>query len=692
MANKKANFFSKIIYKFLSLPLRLKISIPYLFIATLLAGLATFQVSVSFAETLESRLRAQLEDGAARVAEAVIDIEERHLQMLRTMSFTTGVPEALDAKDSETLQELIFPIMLNQDITYVELLDTTGQPVITWHKTSSTGREYEENIATDYAAWDIVQAILTKEQDELGTRFADVIETPWGPALYTSGPVQSRDGELRGVLLVGTPLEAVALELRDVSIADISIYSPEGIPTASTLIMDASTRLTPELHTQIQTLMQAENPTILLRNIQSNERQYIETLEPFHIRAAATGWNIGISLPESIITDVQGPNLWQLILIFAFGILALVGLGVIIAQIIALPVFRLVSATEQVSDGDFDLQVEVSANDELGYLTKGFNLMVTELQQREFIRDVFGKMVSEEVREAVLEGSIVMGGELRDVTVLFTDIRGFTSFSEQLNPQEIISALNDFFGVVSKATKRHHGMINSYGGDSALVVFGAPIERPQLTSIEQAIRAAMDIRLGATLLNAQRISENLHPLHFGVGINSGQVIAGNLGTEDRFEYTVIGDAVNIAARLQGLARRFPSTPLLITAENVAPVNEQLDINFKDLGKFDLKGKEKSVGIYGILETSSAIPEGFALFDTSKYPRVIALLASYLHCMSYTPEIVAKALEIDIAIVENWLKVAQENPKIVGDILVAEFSLPRSITNRLKLVPVESEEA
>ncbi|MFQ5616058.1 MAG: HAMP domain-containing protein, partial [Anaerolineales bacterium] len=430
----------------------MKISVPYLILATLLAGLATFQVSRGFKTTLERRLLGQLADAAARVVEGVIDIEANHLKMLRTITFTIGVPEALSNEDLDSLHELVFPSIVNDRMYFVEILDKTGAPLATWHYLGSPGF-YEESETTEYSSWPLVERILAGGSDDLGNKFAEIVDAPWGLSLYTGGPIVTDQNEFLGIILVGTPLEEAVTELRNISVTDVTVYAPSGEPGASSLSLVPSTRLTSEQQAQVK-----ENPDeIPIRIITASQRNYVEALKALSIRGKPSGWYLGVSLPEALISDIQGVNIWQLLLIFAVGVLALIGLGVLVAQTISSPVSRLVQATERVSGGELDFQVSVQADDEIGFLTAGFNQMVEGLRVREFITEVFGRMVSEDVREAVLHGQIAMGGEVRPVAVLFTDIRGFTSLTETHPAEEVIATLNEFFAVISLATKKHQG-------------------------------------------------------------------------------------------------------------------------------------------------------------------------------------------------------------------------------------------
>jgi class 3 adenylate cyclase len=668
---------AKLRFRLLSAPLRLKISIPFLIVATLLALLATFQVSISFSSTMERRLRGQLEDGAARVAEGVTEVESRQLTQLRALRFTQGVAAAVVALDRQALDSLAFPQIVNDQVWFADILDLNGQLVQNWHLTANGS--YVSSDQTDYSSWAIVQAVSTGETDEQGDKFIAVQETPWGLALYTAGPIHDESGNRIGVALVGLPLQAFVNELQTLSVADVSLYNPAGQLTTSTLSVDLTGFGSQELAAVI-----ADPDELPLYEVAADQRTYFEAVAPLYLRESNSGWFVAVSLPESLLTDFSGTNIWQLVLIFGLGVVALIGIGLLVAYLIARPIYGLLEATQRVSRGEFDQQVPVFANDEIGQLTRGFNSMVANLKEREWVNEIFGKMVSQDVREAVLNGQVSLGGESRPVTVLFTDMRGFTTMAEKVSPEEVIAVLNEFFSVISAATSKQGGLINRFGGDSALVVFGAPIQRPLFDSVKSAVQAAIDIRLGLAELNASRISQGLFPLRFGIGINSGTVVAGNLGSEDRFEYTVIGDPVNTAARLQGVAKQFPKTPLLVTAASVDPVKKQLGVNLKNLGDFSLRGREQEVKIYAILESFEAIPEGSQLFDPDQ--RLHAFIACYLYAKGHTIPTIAETLQVWEQDVNNWFSEAISAPESVVRILSTGFGLDQNEATRLWNLP------
>jgi adenylate cyclase len=191
----------------------------------------------------------------------------------------------------------------------------------------------------------------------------------------------------------------------------------------------------------------------------------------------------------------------------------------------------------------------------VGLLQGGFNRMVGGLRDRERIRDLFGRHVGVEVARAALAGGIEMGGEVRDVAVLFVDLVGSTRLAASRPPAEVVALLNGFFAVVVDVVARHGGWVNKFQGDAALAVFGAPV----------ALDGAPDRALAAARELAARLRAEVPEVHAGIGVAFGAAVAGNVGERRRYEYTVIGDPVNEAARLSELAKSEPQRVLASSA-------------------------------------------------------------------------------------------------------------------------------
>jgi adenylate cyclase len=214
------------------------------------------------------------------------------------------------------------------------------------------------------------------------------------------------------------------------------------------------------------------------------------------------------------------------------------------ARAVADPVRSVRDAVDQVEAGDLDTRVPVFDGSDLGLLQAGFNRMSDGLREREELRDLFGRHVGEGVARAAMERGIELGGEELEVAVLFVDLVGSTAIAAERPPQEVVALLNEFFGVVVEVVEDHGGWINKFEGDAALAVFGAPLPLDDAAGCALAAGRAL----------ARRLGRDLDGLDAGIGISAGRAVAGNVGSEARFEYTVIGDPVNEAARLCELAK------------------------------------------------------------------------------------------------------------------------------------------
>jgi adenylate cyclase len=221
------------------------------------------------------------------------------------------------------------------------------------------------------------------------------------------------------------------------------------------------------------------------------------------------------------------------------------------ARAIADPITAVGRGLARVSEGELDVHVPVDDGSEVGLLQAGFNRMADGLRERERLRDLFGRQVGEDVARAALREGVRLGGEERHVGALFVDVIGSTALALAVPPTEVVRVLNRFFRVVVEVVEVHGALVNKFEGDAALCVFGAPVGRADPAG--DALRAARAL--------AGRLARELPEVDFGVGVSAGTAVAGNVGAERRFEYTVIGDPVNEAARLCDLAKQRPDRVL-----------------------------------------------------------------------------------------------------------------------------------
>jgi class 3 adenylate cyclase len=249
------------------------------------------------------------------------------------------------------------------------------------------------------------------------------------------------------------------------------------------------------------------------------------------------------------------------------------------------PIRDLQKATEAVREGRYDHQVPITTADELGELGAAFNQMVAGLAEREQLREAFGTYLDEEVAEYILSEGITAGGRKVDVSILFCDVLGFTQFASEADAQEVVSELNKLFEVIVPIIARHRGHIDKFVGDGLLAVFGAP-ERLD-DHADRAVLAATEI---AEAVNGP----GSDMMRVGIGVNSGEVVAGSIGGAGRLNFSVIGDAVNVAARVEEATRAL-GDDVLITAETRTRLGYTVEVAPR--GPQQLKGKEEPVELF-----------------------------------------------------------------------------------------------
>jgi adenylate cyclase len=254
----------------------------------------------------------------------------------------------------------------------------------------------------------------------------------------------------------------------------------------------------------------------------------------------------------------------------------------------------LVRAMKHVERGDLDVHLHVTTTDEFADMYEGFNRMTKGLVERERLRDAFGRYVDPTIAEDVMRHGVSMGGATVSASVLFADIRGFTQLSEAMRPAEIVGLLNRYFAAVEPAIVAQGGFINKFGGDSLLAVFGAPV--PQADHAERAVRAALGMRQALAAFNARESAEGRVPLRIGVGISCGEMVAGSVGTPNRMEYTVIGDVVNVASRIQGLNKEW-GTDILVSSEVVAQIGDSAPA--RAMPPASVQGKSAPLLVYAL---------------------------------------------------------------------------------------------
>jgi len=237
----------------------------------------------------------------------------------------------------------------------------------------------------------------------------------------------------------------------------------------------------------------------------------------------------------------------------------------------------------------------VKTGDELEDLAAGFNTMVDGLKERDKLKTTMGKYMTAAVMDHLLAGKVHLGGESITVTILFTDIRSFTTISERMNAQELVALLNEYFTEMVGIVMNEDGVVDKYIGDAIMAVFGAPVPKPD--DAVHAVRAAVNMRVALRHLNDRLRERGVAPLRTGIGIHTGEVVAGNIGSERRMEYTVIGDAANLASRLESSTKEL-GVNILISEDTYQLTKDHIQV--RPVKEITVKGRAQPVMTYEVI--------------------------------------------------------------------------------------------
>ena len=279
----------------------------------------------------------------------------------------------------------------------------------------------------------------------------------------------------------------------------------------------------------------------------------------------------------------------------AAALLLSIGMALLVARTLVGPLRRLQASMRQVEHGDLNVTSGVTSSDELGQLAMSFDHMVEGLRREALVRDLFGQYVTPALAKAAIEHRADLDGQLVTCTVLFVDIRNFTGIAEALPATRLLKILNEYFGRMSAVIVDENGFVNKFGGDSLLAVFGTPLN-PDPDHAECGVLAALRMEQALTEFNREQKDAWLPQIIVGIGIATGDVVAGNVGSETKLEYTVIGDAVNVASRLQAMTK---DLDVHILADGETARAATRFAHFTSVGELAVRGKARPVEVFAV---------------------------------------------------------------------------------------------
>ncbi len=373
-----------------------------------------------------------------------------------------------------------------------------------------------------------------------------------GLGITCAAPILDGAGQIRGVFTVDLSLDRLAEFL------DTLAVSPRGRVFIAS--RQGGVLLTQRRPGDRRAVAEADLAAAIERRLDGGAETAVEfdqggTTYLARVAPLAVGeqqWLVEVVVPEGDYTEEVDRNARRIGVLGLAALLLAAGCGIATAHWIARPLRELAEEARQIRRGRLDVTVAPQSRDEIGVLARAMAEMAQGLRDRDFIRETLGRYVSPELAERCLRdrAALRLGGELRDVTVLMSDLREFTPLSERLGPEATIGVLNRYLARMTPIILEHGGMIDEFIGDAILVVFGAPFER--IDDAERAVRCAVRMQEAMRAVNEEAGALGLPDLSMGIGIHCGSVVAGNIGSPDRIKYGVVGPPVNLVSRIQGL--------------------------------------------------------------------------------------------------------------------------------------------
>jgi adenylate cyclase len=407
--------------------------------------------------------------------------------------------------------------------------------------------------------------------------------------------------EIHGVVLWGSRLDRKTLQsLKEISSVDIALYSKDGV-NMSTL----STEKEEELSKLISTI-EKQTTTDTVGELSLGKEQFMAMRSS--ILSGAPIEEGGFIVLKSLTEELGFLRKLQITLLFIGGFILIIAivLSFLLAGGVTKPIGTLALAARRIGQGELETRVDIRTGDELEQLGGAFNEMVRGLKEREFIKNTFERYVSKAVASELIKNPdmVRLGGIKKELTVMFSDIGGFTTLSENITPEEVVRHLNEYFEGMSFAILEFNGTLNQFQGDAVVAFWGAPI--PQENHATLACLAALRCREFLKNLQDKWIAHGLPERTFRFGISTGEMVVGNIGSSSRFEYTVIGDEVNLASRLEG-ANKIYGTQILISDKTYELAKGE--IIGRELDIIRVMGKTRPVRIYELVSEKGKLDDG-----------------------------------------------------------------------------------
>jgi adenylate cyclase len=384
-------------------------------------------------------------------------------------------------------------------------------------------------------------------------------------------------------------------EIKNEGIYEAIIVRKNGIIASSNDIKKIGEKYTPPAG--IRQLR--ENEDMLVQDYTNDGKQYFDIAVAIGTVINNNKYIVGevhLTITRAIILKVVMEAAIKIGIIILIALILGILISILLVNFLVRPIGYLVEGVKSIGEGNYDVEIKLKTNDELGLLTEIFNNTAKSLKEKELIKGAFSKYISSEVMEEIIKdpSKLSLHGKRIKATILFTDIRGFTSMSEKLEPEQVVSIINDYLTIQTDKVIKYRGFLDKFIGDCVMAVYGVPV--PKEDDAYRAVMTAIDIRESVKKLNSIRERMKQLTVGIGIGLNTGEVVCGNMGSPQKMDYTVIGDNVNLASRLEANA---PANTIYVSESTY---NETKDrFVYKELEPIFVKGKKEPIKIYEPIE-------------------------------------------------------------------------------------------
>lgn len=418
---------------------------------------------------------------------------------------------------------------------------------------------------------------------------------PKGIPLFTIGLPLAKDaqGKISHLVIADYSLARLQKSFSANGYRTFFLVDEKGVTLAHQDDNQAINRTNLKTHPIVSLALASNEPNNQTRFYDSKKKTYFYGT---YVRSSLNTYIISI-VPEDVIS-LPARKVRHGAFFFLGILISISLLGVFIfSMTITNPIEKLASLIKVVAKGNFSVSARriIRSKDEVGDLAKAFDNMTEGLKERDKVKTLFSKFHGSTITEDLLNKQVGVGGSNKEVTVFFSDIRGFTSFSESRTPEEVVGMLNEYFAIMVKIIQQNHGIVDKFIGDAIMAVWGAP--KTSARDAQNAVRACIEMRKSLAELNTKRKSKGQPPIMIGMGLHTGPAISGTIGSDDRMEYTVIGDTVNMTSRIESSTKAF-GTDLLISEATAKTVEKEFAL--EKAGAAEVKGKSEPLNLYKVV--------------------------------------------------------------------------------------------